>query len=49
MLDYYRLDNKNILKGMWSTAIDELIPDDGIISDKAVTGNLELDNVEKGK
>lgn len=44
MLDYYRLDNKNILKGMWSTALDELISDDGIISDKAVPGNLELDN-----
>ena len=47
MLDYYRLDNKNILKGMWSTALDELISDDGIISDKTVQCNLELDNVEK--
>lgn len=43
MLGYYRLDNKNILKGMWSTALDELISDDGIISYKAVPGNLELD------
>lgn len=48
MLDYYRLDNKNILKGMRSIALDELISDDGIISDKVVPGNLELDNVEKG-
>ena len=48
MLDYYRLDSKNILKGMWSTALDELILDDGMISYKAVPGNLELDNVEKG-
>lgn len=48
MLDYYRLDNKNILKGMLSAALEELISDDGIISDKSVQCNLKLDNVEKG-
>ena len=44
MLDYYRLDNKNILKGRRATSLNELISDYGIVSDKAVPGNLELDN-----
>lgn len=44
MLDSYRLDNKNILKGKWAISLNELISDDGIISDKAVPGNLELNN-----
>ncbi|WP_306482940.1 hypothetical protein, partial [Anaerococcus sp.] len=44
MIDSYRLDNKNILKGKWATSLSELISDDGILSDKAVSGNLELNN-----
>lgn len=44
MIDSYRLDNKNILKGKWATSLNELISDDGILSDKAVSGNLELNN-----
>ena len=40
MLDSYRLDNKNILKGKWAISLNELISDDGIISDKAISGNL---------
>ena len=44
MLDSYRLDNKNILKGKWAISLNELIPDDGIISNKAISGNLELNN-----
>jgi len=48
MLDYYILDNKNILKGRWATSVNELISDYGNISDKAVQCNLKLDNVEKG-
>lgn len=44
MLDSYRLDNKNILKGKWAISLNELISDDGIISNKAISGNLELNN-----
>lgn len=44
IIDSYRLDNKNILKGKWATSLNELISDDGILSDKAVSGNLELNN-----
>lgn len=44
MIDSYRLDNKNVLKGKWATSLNELISDDGILSDKAVSGNLELNN-----
>lgn len=44
IIDSYRLDNKNILKGKWATSLNELISYDGILSDKAVSGNLELNN-----
>lgn len=44
MLDSYRLDNKNILKGKRAISWNELLLDDGILSDKAVSGNLELNN-----
>ena len=44
MLDSYRLDNKNILKGKRAISLNELILDDGIIYDKAVSGNLELNS-----
>ena len=30
MLDSYRLDNKNILKGKWAISLNELISDDGL-------------------
>ena len=44
MLDSYRLDNKNILKGKRAISWNEVRVDDGILSDKAVSGNLELNN-----